>query len=142
MSKTKKKIEMPRTHEQWLEIETKDGKTVVTRYPSNAEFEKLRLEMDPQPELIYRRMNFVGSVPPEYSWTKPTPDIRELGGLFLQRMDVDNWCQVYANEMVNANGAIVSAKECLPRPEAFGPCPCHRCTAEREAESAAEPELL
>jgi hypothetical protein len=88
MRRIKKKKDRPVTHDQWVEITRKDGKTITTFYPPNAEFERRRLEMDPPPSLIYRRLNFVHGVPKEYNWTNPTPSIQIWGGCLLHRMKV------------------------------------------------------
>jgi hypothetical protein len=119
-------------HDQWIEIKRKNGQTIVEYYPPNLEFERLRLEMDPPPHLIYRRMNFVNGVPNEYLWTKPDENIRLYGGLFLQRILPEDWPAIMAAELTLGNTHIVPATNAQPRPPELGPCPCPACTAERE----------
>jgi len=118
-------------HEQWIEIEREDGRTVTTCYPPNEEFEQLRLKMDPPPDMIYRRLNFIHGVPPEYLWIEPTPEFQMYGGLFLQRVTVEEWPEIMEREQTAGDGHVVSARFPQPRPEVLGPCPCARCTAER-----------
>jgi hypothetical protein len=50
--------------------------------------------MDPPPELVYRRLNFVHGVPPAYDWTGADPEVRVRGGCGIQRMDVNTWLNV------------------------------------------------
>jgi hypothetical protein len=118
-------------HEQWIEIEQRDGKTVSTFYPPNDEFERLRLKMNPPPDMIYRRLNFIHGVPPEYDWIEPTPEFRRYGGMFLQRVTVEEWPSILAQELLIGNCRVISALYPQPRPEVLGPCPCMRCTEER-----------
>ncbi len=118
-------------HEQWIEIEQREGKTVTIYYPPNQEFEELRLKMDPPPDMIYRRLNFIHGVPLQYSWIDPSPDFQKYGGLFLQRVTVEEWPSILALEQRPGNQHVISARFPQPRPEVLGPCPCARCTAER-----------
>jgi hypothetical protein len=134
--KLRKKKEKPVTHQQWIEVRRVNGVTVSTFFPANEEFEKERLEMDPEPTLIYRRLNFVHGVPREYLWTNPTPQIKMRGGHFLHRMSVEDWPAVMEDERkMNPRHAVPAARP-LPRHEAFGPCPCEHCTQERENQAA------
>ena len=134
--KTRRSKEKPVIHEQWIEVQLLDGESVTTFFPPNEEFETERLEMDPQPTLIYRRFNFVHGVPTEYDWTLPTPAVKKRGGLFLQRMSLADWINVLAAERLNNHTQVVSAEHPLARPEAFGPCPCPDCRAQREQQAA------
>ena len=118
--------------DQWLEIEQVDGKTVVTRYPPNAELEEKRLKMDPPAELIYRRMFFVTGVPDEFLWLGLSPDARQSGGLILQRITVDEWASILDQEQRLGSDDVIPPTNPQPRPEEFGPCPCPECKAERE----------
>ena len=132
MRRIKKKKIRPVTHDQWIEIARKDGKTVCTFYPPNAEFERLRHELDPPPVLIYRRLNFINGVPREYEWTNPTVSVRQFGGHYLHRLTIDEWLSALEQERHEGNVRVVFRRG-QPRPPEFGPCPCDRCTAEREA---------
>jgi hypothetical protein len=127
MKKTKRFIR----HEQWIEIEIREGKTVTSYYPPNDEFEELRLKMDPPPDMIYRRLNFVHGVPLDYMWVNPTPDFQLYGGLFLQRITLEEWPSILAAEKQSLHGMVIPARFPQPRPAVLGPCPCVRCTAER-----------
>ncbi len=82
-------------HEQWIEVMQKDGKTVTTFTPPNQEFERLRLEMDPPPDMIYRRLNFFNGIPEEYMWALPTPQLARWGGQFLQRILPEDWPAIF-----------------------------------------------
>lgn len=119
-------------HEQWIEVRRVDGKTVTTFYPPNHELEESRLKMNPKPSLIYRRVNFVHGVPPEYHWTDPSPEVEKLGGLFLQRATPGDWLKVMEAERKLQNKIMVPTYKFVPRPEEFGPCPCDRCSTLRE----------
>jgi hypothetical protein len=118
-------------HEQWIEIMRVNGKTVTLFYPPNEEFEKLRLQMDPPPHMIYRRLNFIHGVPPEYEWTSPTPDIRRFGGHYLQRITLEEWPVLFKAELLEGNRRVIPALNAQPRPPELGPCPCALCTQER-----------
>jgi len=132
MKKRTRRNGRPIQHEQWIEITVENGKTVSTFYPPNDEFEKLMREMDPKPDLIYRRMNFVHGVPVEYAWLEPSPEVRLYGGLFLQRVLPSEWPYVRLLESLAPGHHVVSAPNPQPRPAAWGPCPCPACTEERE----------
>jgi hypothetical protein len=134
MRRIKKKVPKPVIHDQWIEITRQKGETVTTRYPPNAEFERLRLERDPPPTLIYRRLNFVHGVPEEYNWTKPSTSVKQLGGYFLHRMLAEDWPEIMQLERHVPH--VIPSINGQRRPAAFGPCPCDRCKAEREKEYA------
>jgi hypothetical protein len=89
--------------------------------------------MDPAPTLIYRRLNFVNGVPSEYSWTRPDIRTKTIGGLFLHRMNVEDWPEIYRQEKLLGLHVLPSTHR-VDRPAAFGPCPCNECTTAREAE--------
>jgi hypothetical protein len=132
-NKFRKKIEKPIVLEQWIEVKRLEGQTVSQFFPSNAELEKELLDMDPQPTLIYRRLNFIHGVPNEYLWTHPSPSVRIRGGLFLHRMLPADWPEVMERERLQgANHHATASRRPQPRPEAYGPCPCADCTRERE----------
>lgn len=132
MIKRKRKNGRPITHDQWIEITVEDGITVSTFYPPNAEFEKLMCEMEPRPDLLYRRLNFIHGVPREYNWVAPTPEFRLYGGLFLQRILPSDWPYISFMENLKPGHHAISAPNPQPRPAAWGPCPCPQCTEERE----------
>jgi hypothetical protein len=133
-----KKKDRPLTHDQWIEVQVVNGVTVTTFYPPNREFEKERLEMDPAPSLIYRRINFVNGVPAEYRWTRPTPSVEKYGGLFLHRMTVDGWLIVMGQERQAPHQHVIASQTPQPRPEEFGPCPCPDCSRKRDEDDQRE----
>jgi hypothetical protein len=136
MKKRTRKNGRPIQHAQWIEITRENGKTVSTPYPPNAEFERLMLDMDPKPDLLYRYLNFIHGVPTEYNWIDPTDDnFRVYGGLFLQRVLPSDWPYIRLMESLTPGHHVLSAPNPQPRPAAWGPCPCPRCTAERETGS-------
>jgi hypothetical protein len=118
-------------HEQWIEIDVREGKTVTLYYPPNEEFEELRLKMDPPPDMIYRRLNFLRGVPLEYLWVDVTPEFKKYGGLFLQRITVEEWPYLMQLEKESTHPHAISARFPQDRPPVLGVCPCARCTAER-----------
>lgn len=134
--KARRKQEKPVTHDQWIEIKSVNGITVSTFYPSNEEFEKERIDWGREPSLIYRRLNFVHGVPKEYMWTNPTDPVKLRGGLFLLRMSVKDWAEVMEIERKMDPRQVTPPAHPLPRPEAFGPCPCEQCTQERDNQAA------
>jgi len=132
MKKRTRRNGRPLVHEQWIEITRENGKTVTTRFPPNNEFEKLMREMDPKPDLLYRRLFFPHGVPFEYNWLEPPPEVRFYGGLYLQRVLPSEWPLIRLMESVTPGHHVISAANPQPRPAAWGPCSCARCMEERE----------
>jgi hypothetical protein len=132
MTKRTRRNGRPIAHEQWIEVTRENGITVTTFYPPNDEFEKLMDDMDPKPDLIYRRVNFIHGVPPEYSWLDFGPEFARYGGLVLQRVLPSEWPSIKLAESLAPGHHVVSAENPQPRPAGWGPCPCPRCTEERE----------
>jgi hypothetical protein len=126
MKKNKQRII---TLEQWVEVAVKCGKTVTTLYPSNAELRKKGEEMDPKPDLVYRRINFRSGVPIEYHWTTRDPVRRSRGGHCIQRMLPERWLKVSAEEELHPDGHIGPCGGIMPRPKERGGCDCPACTA-------------
>jgi hypothetical protein len=62
--------------------------------------------MDPAPELVYRRLNFVDCVPIEYHWATNDAARRRNGGHGIQRMAVDTWLEVIEAEASLGNGHV------------------------------------
>jgi hypothetical protein len=120
------------TLEQWVEINRHEGKTVTTLYPSNGEMIKQLAEMDPPPELVYRRMNFREGVPEEYYWATKDPERRQWGGHGIQRMTVAWWLTMLAKETANGDGHLQPCDEPMPRPKERGGCDCPVCTASQQ----------
>jgi hypothetical protein len=61
---------------QWIEIEVDHGQTTTTLYPPNKKLIEEGKAMLPPPDLVYRRLNFPASVPPEYHWVTQNPEAR------------------------------------------------------------------
>jgi hypothetical protein len=114
--------------DQWVEITIEDGITCTKLFPSNAGLIEEGKAMDPPPELVYRRLNFVNGVPPEYDWTGADPDVRIRGGCGIQRMDVNTWLEVIEQEKNSGAGHIGPCRGNLPRPKERGGCDCPVCT--------------
>lgn len=131
----KKKAEKPVTIHQWIEIKTINGAVVTEFYPSNDQLEKERREMDPAPSLIYRRLHFVSGVPADYGWVDAPPEGLLYGGLFTMRIPAEDWPNIFRKERAMGNHCVIKAVS-APRPEAYGPCPCRRCTAKRDLEDS------
>lgn len=132
--KRKKQSEKPVLLDQWIEVRLVDDKFVSTFYPSNEELEKERLDMDPEPTMVYRRLNFVDGVPPIYKWCLPSAETKVRGGFFIHRMGAEEWPKIMRRERELGNRFVVQADRPLGRPEAFGICPCEECRLEREGE--------
>lgn len=124
--------------DQWVEVETVGGKTVTTLYPPNAQLMKEGHAMLPPPEMVYRRLHFVGPVPPEYYWTTDDEQKRAIGGLGIQRMTIETWLDVIEREEANGTGHIGPCGGNLPRPEERGGCDCEVCTRNRAILAARE----
>jgi hypothetical protein len=117
--------------DQWVEIEVIDGKTITTLYPSNEELLDEKARMAVPPTLVYRRLNFVDGVPPEYLWTTTDPVTVEFGGLATQRMRLDRWLELIETERASGTGHLQGC-EIMPRPEERGDCECESCTRAKE----------
>jgi hypothetical protein len=128
-SRAGKSQEKTVTLEQWVEIEICEGRTVTTLYPPNEEMLKQLKEMDPKPQLVYRRLNFRGSVPPEYHWTTHDEERRANGGHGIQRMLVETWLTTIAGE---TDGHLGPCFAPMPRPLSRGGCDCPTCTKARD----------
>lgn len=127
--KTSKKREKISVLDQWIEVRIEDGKTITEFYPSNEKLIEEGQAMDPLPDLVYRRLNFLDGIPPEYAWTSNDPDQRAQGGCGIQRMTIDAWLQVIENEKLSGTGHIgPTGVGNLPRPKERGGCECPLCT--------------
>lgn len=124
--------------DQWIEIEVEDGKTVTKLYPPNEQLIKEGQAMLPPPQMVYRRLHFVGPVPTEYYWTTRDPRIREMGGMGTQRMTVDAWLEAIEQEKASGTGHLGPCGGNLPRPEERGGCDCETCTHNRAVLEARE----
>ncbi len=102
--------------------------------PGNDQLRKKLETMDPEPELVYRRMNFPEGVPPEYEWTGPDENLRRYGGGGVQRMTLETWLRISRLEELKGNGHIgPTGKGNLPRPKEHGGCECPSCRANTPA---------
>ncbi len=121
------------TLEQWVEVSVEDGRTVTTLFPSNEQLIEEGKKMNPRPDLVYRRVEFIGSIPPEYRWTAHHPEQFEAGGAGVQRMTVDTWLDVVEREKNSGSGHIgPTGVGNLPRPKERGGCECETCARNRE----------
>ena len=130
MSVRRIKVKKDRTQVvgQWFEIEVVDGVTKTTAYPANEEVEKKiakKEEATGRPvELVYRRLNFINGVPPEYDWTTDDPQRLKFGFLGVQRLRVADWRVLIEAE---AGGHLKASNFHMPRPESRGGCDCDAC---------------
>ena len=120
------------TLEQWVEVRVWEGATLTTLYPSNDALRERAQKMDPPPEMVYRRLNFVDGVPIEYYWTTDDPARRGNGGHGIQRMALDTWLETIAHEERLGNGHVGPCSQPLPRPKSRGGCDCAVCVGIRE----------
>ena len=127
--------------DQWIEVTVEDGKTVTTLHPPNDELIRAGQRMLPPPEMVYRRFNFVGPVPPEYRWSTKDPIMLANGGMGIQRMYVDTWLEVIEKEKALGTGHLgPTGVGNMPRPMERGGCDCEVCAGNRailEARGAA-----
>jgi hypothetical protein len=132
--KTARKIAPPLPLEQWVQVTVEDGKPVTKLYPPNDVLLKKVQKMDSPPELVYRRLDFVNGIPPEYHWTaKSTPELFETGGAGIQRMRYETWLDVIEREAATGTGHIgPTGVGNLPRPEHRGGCECYVCARNSE----------
>lgn len=131
MASRSKKARSREVHilEQWVEIWTEDGGTRTRLFPSNPELIKQIDKMNPQPDLIYRRLNFRAGVPVEYLWTSPDTQTLLYGGGGVQRMTLEHWLHVIAVETASGSEHIgPTGIGNLPRPNERGGCECAVCT--------------
>ncbi len=103
--------------EQSIEITVEDGVTKTQLFPSNEKLIEEGQAMDPPPEMVYRRMNFVNGIPPEYHWATTDEDRRQRGGAGIQRMMIDTWLDVIDAEKADPSGHIGPCGGNLPRPK-------------------------
>ncbi|HEX4167424.1 MAG TPA: hypothetical protein VHZ55_18320 [Bryobacteraceae bacterium] len=89
------------------------------------------------PDLVYRRLFFVGAVPPEYAWTTSDARTAGAGGLGTQRMVWERWLEQIAKESVSAGGHLLPCGGNLPRPKERGGCECPVCTENQHLLKAA-----
>ena len=77
-------------------------------------------------ELVYRRLNFINGVPPEYDWTTSDPRKLQFGGMGVQRLRVADWRALIKLE---DGGHLTPSDFAMPRPESRGSCDCEACRA-------------
>jgi hypothetical protein len=138
-----KKTTPPLPLEQWVQVTVVQEKTVTKLYPPNDVLIKKAHKMDPPPELVYRRFDFVNGIPPEYHWTAlSTPELFETGGAGIQRMTFQTWLEVIECEAASGTGHIgPTGVGNLPRPLHRGGCECHVCSHNSEIlDRLAEPQ--
>ncbi|MBV9156229.1 MAG: hypothetical protein JO097_08190 [Acidobacteriaceae bacterium] len=118
--------------DQWIEITVENGHTVTKLFPANDRLIQEGQAMDPPPEMVYRRLNFVNGVPPEYHWATKDEGRRQRGGMGVQRMSIDTWLDVIDREQADPSGHIGPCGGNLPRPKERGNCDCEVCTYNRD----------
>ncbi len=119
--------------EQWVEVWVENKVTRTVLHPDNEELRKIASKMDPEPELVYRRLNFRGGVPAEYLWTMPNKQALLYGGGGIQRMTFEHWLQVIALESQSGTEHIgPTGVGNLPRPNERGGCECPVCTINQD----------
>jgi len=104
--------------EQWLEVTITEGVTRTEYLPPNEELwdeiQEALEKGEPEPQMVYRRMNFPNGVPVEYGWTNmhrqeqcettqaggwcARCQVEERGGCGIQRMTYETWKQVIERE--------------------------------------------
>jgi hypothetical protein len=120
--------------EQWVEIRTNDGITTTELFPGNEELIEISRKMNAPPELVYRRLHFPDGVPPEYHWTTKDENVRQYGGLGIQRMTTETWLDLIQRERYRAGGHLgPTGVGNLPRPKEHGECECPVCTRNDQA---------
>ncbi len=67
--------------------------------------------------MVYRRMNFVNGIPPEYHWATKTRIGGSAGGAGIQRMMIDTWLDVIDAEKADPSGHIGPCGGNLPDPK-------------------------
>jgi hypothetical protein len=119
--------------EQWIEVRIENGKTITELIPSNENLIRKGQKMWPAPAYVYRRFNFPAGVPDEYAWTcELAPEMREHGGIGLQRMTIADWLEMVAQEKLRTDGHLGPTPDGnLPRPPENGDCDCPVCTHNR-----------
>ena len=120
--------------DQWVQVTVEDGQTVTRLFPPNEKLIEQGQAMDPPPELVYRRLEFIGGIPPEYHWSSSShPERFNTGGAGIQRMTVDTWLEVIEREQASGTGHIgPTGVGNLPRPKERGGCDCEVCAHNRE----------
>ncbi len=125
----KKKKEKLAVIEQWVEVDRNAaGETVTKRFPSDEDLKKEAAKMEREPDLVYRRLFFVGAVPEEYRWATSNPQGLAFGGLGMQRMTWAKWKEQIVQEMITVKNHVQPCPN-LPRPKERGGCECEVCTA-------------
>lgn len=117
------------TLEQWVSVSVEDGQTITRLFPPNQELIEQGRAMDPPPELVYRRFEFIGGIPPEYHWVSAShPERFERGGAGIQRMTVDTWLELIEREQAAGTGHLgPTGVGNFPRPKERGGCDCEVC---------------
>ena len=116
--------------EQWVEVAVEDGKTVTRKHPPDEELREQVDKLDPERDLVYRRLHFVNGVPKEYEWAMHDRALQEKGGLGIQRMRPETWRELVEREKKNGGHLLGCAN--VPRPESRGGCECPTCSWNRE----------
>jgi hypothetical protein len=81
---------------QYIDVQTKDEKTVSAIDPSNEEILQQSATMDPPPQLIYRNLCFHHGIPPEYEWVDD--EIERHSNCCTQELPFDVWLALIEHE--------------------------------------------
>jgi hypothetical protein len=92
--------------EQFARIEVENEEPVIKLHPSNRTLIADAQAMHPPPEIVYRRLEFIRTVPDEYPWVTTDPVIRKLGGFKVQRFPFADWLQLIEFEEGDPNGPL------------------------------------
>jgi hypothetical protein len=113
---------------QWIEVEVVEGVTKTTRHPDDQAMFKVISDTEKRKgrpgELVYRRLNIVNGVPPEYVWTTHEANDLRYGGVCVQRLRVDDW---FTQMMSEKGGHVRYCEFYMPRAESRGGCDCQAC---------------
>lgn len=120
-----RKNKKPVRLEQWVEVTIQNGQTVTTLYPSNADLIKYSKKLDPPPQDVCRRINFVNGIPAEYDWVGvQSEEHRQRGGCGLQRMTFKGWLRAIEEEAAYGDGHLGPV---FNLPHSKGECECEVC---------------
>ncbi|MBV9765771.1 MAG: hypothetical protein JOZ48_13075 [Acidobacteriaceae bacterium] len=103
--------------DQFVEITIENGQTLTNLFPSNDQLIEEGQAMDPPPEMVCRRLNFVNGIPPEYYWATQDEERRQHGGGGIQRMSIDTWLDLIDREQADPSGHIGPCGGNLPKPK-------------------------
>ncbi len=98
--------------EQCATINIDNGAAAITLHPPNQQLISDASRMDPNPDIVYRRLEFPRGVPAEYPWVTTDPFARQHGGFIVQRIPFVDWLQLIELENGDPNGPLHSSPNC------------------------------